>query len=130
MDYCKAIKNHETMLKYVTWLEKNIKVWGKIKNAWFWLSFHYIYLSPFVLKLDSYFIYLFIFFLRKISPELRSANTPLFAEEDWPWANIRAHLPLFYMWDTCHSMAFWVVPCPHLGSEKANPGPPKQNVHT
>ena len=24
------------------------------------------------------------FFLRKISPELTSANPPLFAEEDWP----------------------------------------------
>ena len=41
------------------------------------------------------FIYLF---LRKISPELTfAANPPLFAEEDWPWANIRAHLPLLYM---------------------------------
>ena len=27
---------------------------------------------------------LFLFFLRKISPELTSANPPLFAEEDWP----------------------------------------------
>ena len=31
------------------------------------------------------------FFLRTISPELTSpANPPLFAEEDWPWANICA----------------------------------------
>ena len=31
------------------------------------------------------------FFLRKISPELTfAANHPLFAEEDWPWANICA----------------------------------------
>ena len=57
-------------------------------------------------------------FLRKISPELTSAaNPPLLAEEDWPWANIHAHLPLLYMWDACHSMACQVVPCPHLGSK-------------
>ena len=29
-------------------------------------------------------IYIEIFFLRKISPELTSANPLLFAEEDWP----------------------------------------------
>ena len=28
------------------------------------------------------------FFLRKISPELTVANPSLFAEDDWPWANI------------------------------------------
>ena len=50
------------------------------------------------------------FFLRKISPELTSAaNPPFFAEEDWPWANIRAHLPPLYMWDTYHSMACQVI---------------------
>ena len=37
-----------------------------------------------------------LFFLRKISPELTSAANPLFAEKDWPWANICACLPLFY----------------------------------
>ena len=69
------------------------------------------------------------FFLRKISPELTSAtNPPLFAEEDWPWANNHAHLPLLYMWDACHSMACQAVPRPHLGSGLASPGPPKQNV--
>ena len=46
------------------------------------------------------------FLLRKISPELTSAaNLPLFTEEDWPWANIHAHLPLLYIWDAYHSMA-------------------------
>ena len=50
---------------------------------------------------------LIFYFLRKISPELTStANLPLFAEEDWAWANICAHLAIFYMWDTCHSMAW------------------------
>ena len=38
--------------------------------------------------------------MRKISPELTTANPSLFAEEGWPWANICAHLPLLYMWDT------------------------------
>ena len=66
-----------------------------------WMKMYFV----FVFKL---FIYLFI--LRKISPELTSAsNPPLFAEVDWPWANIRAHLPLLYMWDACHSMAWWAV---------------------
>ena len=45
------------------------------------------------------FIYLFIY-VRKIGPELTFvANLPLYAWEDYPWANIRANLPLFYMWD-------------------------------
>ena len=49
---------------------------------------------------------LIFFLLKKISPELTSAtNPPPFAEEDWPSANIHAHPPLFYMWDTCHSIA-------------------------
>ena len=30
----------------------------------------------------------------------------LFFEEDWPWANIRAHLPLLCMLDAFHSMAW------------------------
>ena len=47
------------------------------------------------------------FFLRKISPELTSAaNPPLFAKEDGPWVDIYAHLPVLYMWDACHSMAW------------------------
>ena len=67
--------------------------------------------------------FLFFLFLRKISPELTSAaNPPLFAEEDWPWANIHAHLPLLYLWHAYHSMACWVVPCRHLASELVNPG--------
>ncbi|WP_220492936.1 hypothetical protein, partial [Klebsiella pneumoniae] len=32
----------------------------------------------------SYVLSFFFFFLRKISPELTTANPPLFAEEDWP----------------------------------------------
>ena len=54
--------------------------------------------------------HLSIFFLRKVSLELTSAtNPPLFAEEDRPWANIYAHLPLLYLWAACHSMAWYVV---------------------
>ena len=45
------------------------------------------------------------FFSRKISPELTTANPPLFAEEDWLCANIRSHLPLLYTWDVYHRMA-------------------------
>ena len=81
-----------------------------------WLSFE---ASP---------VFCLVFFLRKISPELTAANPPLFAGEDWPWANIPAHLPLLSMWDAYHNMACHTVPCLHLGSELANPGPPKRNV--
>ena len=50
---------------------------------------------------------LFLFLKKKINPELTSAtNPPLFAEEDWPWANTCAHLPMLYMWDACHSMTW------------------------
>ena len=50
-----------------------------------------------------FFLFLFFYFLRKICPELTStSNPPLFTEEDQPWA----HLPLFYMWNACHSMAW------------------------
>ena len=57
-------------------------------------------------KLPKFFFFFFFFFLRKISPELTAATSPLFTEEAWPWANIRAHLPLLYMWDASHSMVF------------------------
>ena len=61
--------------------------------------------------LSSLLLLLLFFFFRKISPELTSATNPtLFAKEDWSWANIHAHLPLLYMWDACHSMA-WQVGC-------------------
>ena len=71
----------------------------------------------------------FFFFLRKISPELTSAANPsLFHEEDWPWANIRAHLPLLYTWDTFLSMVCQAVPCPHPGSQVAKPGQPRSGT--
>ena len=70
-------------------------------------------------------------FLRKISPELTSAtNPPLFAEEDRPWANIRAHLPLLCMWDAYHSMACQAVPRLLPGLEPENLGLPKGNMRT
>ena len=45
-------------------------------------------------------ISLFLLLLRKISPEVTSANPTLFAAEDWPWANIHAHLPLHFICGT------------------------------
>ena len=87
------------------------------------LNFQYAKSSKF-----WYADFLFFFNLRKISPELTTANSPLFAEEDWPWANMGAHLPLLYMWDAYHSMACQAVPCLHLGSEQANPGPPRSRT--
>ena len=64
-----------------------------------------------VLHYLAYFFlfFCFLFFLRKISPELTAANPPLFYEEGWPWANICAQPPLFCIWDACHSMASWAV---------------------
>ena len=57
-------------------------------------------LSLSCVQVNYLFTYLFIFLLRKISPELTSAtNSPLFAEEGWPWANIHAHLPPLSMWN-------------------------------
>ena len=111
-----------------------------------WLCIHMLFPLPgmsflFLLKFYSSFkahlkiqvplegFSLFLF-LRKISPELTAANPPLFAEEDWPWANIHAHLPLLYMRDAYHSMAWQAVPCPHPGPEPVNPGPPKRNGRT
>ena len=54
----------------------------------------------------SWYSTFFFIFLRKISCELTTANPPLFAEEDWCWANICTHLPLLYMWDAYPSMTF------------------------
>ena len=83
------------------------------------ISFIFIFLNS---TYHFLFLLFFVFFWRKISPRLTTANPPLFAEEDWPWANIHAHLPLWYMWDAYHSMACQAVPCLHLGSKPANPG--------
>ena len=72
-------------------------------------SLHFLHSFFFLfLRLDNFFS--FLFFLRKISPELTSAtNSPPPAKEDWPWAKICTHLPPLYMWDACHSMALWAV---------------------
>ena len=77
-------------------------------------------------SVNSVSIYIYIYILSKISPELTSPTNPPLGEEDWPWAHIHAHVPLLYMWDACHSMASWVVPRPHPGSKSVNPRPLKQ----
>ena len=69
--------------------------------------------------------------VRKIGLELTSViNPPLFAEEDWPWANICAHLPLFCMWDAATAWLDELCLSPHLRFEPANPGPPKLSTQT
>ena len=74
-----------------------------------------------LLSLHILFIY-----LRKIGPELTStANPPLFAEEDWPLANIYAHPPLFYMWDAAAAWLDKQCVGLHLGAEPVNLGPLK-----
>ena len=72
------------------------------------------------------------FFLRMISPELTHCqSSSFFAEEDWPSANICAHLPLFICgmpvtaWLDKHCVGL------HLRSEPANPrATEKRNVRT
>ena len=58
------------------------------------------------LLLGSFLSFSSFFLLRKISPELTSAANPPLSLQDWPWGNIHAHLPLLYMWDAYHGMAF------------------------
>ena len=80
---------------------------------------------------DIVFILFIYFLLRKISPELTSAaNPPLFAEGDWPWAYIRAHLPLLYMWDACLSVAWQAVHRSTPGIWTGEPGLLKCNMQT
>ena len=76
----------------------------------------------------SFSFFLFFFFWGRLALITSAANPPLFAEEDWPWDNIHAHFPLFYMWDAYYSMACQAAPCPHLGFEPANPGPPRSGM--
>ena len=48
-------------------------------------------------------------------------------EEDCPWGNICANLPLFYV-GCHHSVAWWAVLGPCLGPEPVNPRPLKQSA--
>ena len=50
-------------------------------------------------------------------------------EEDWHWANICANLPLFYV-GCCQSVAWQAMLGLCLGSEPANPRPPKHGTWT
>ena len=63
---------------------------------------------------SSCFWLIYFIFLRKISPELTSAVNPsLFAEEDQPWANIHASMPIFLHF-ICgkHTTAWLAKRCP------------------
>ena len=74
--------------------------------------------------------HLFIYFLRKISPELTSAaSPPLFAEEDWPWTSMPISLYVICGMPTTAWLDKWCIG-PHLGSELVNPRPLKQNLRT
>ena len=59
--------------------------------------------------------------MRKIGPELTSTNPPLFAEEDWSWANNCAHLPPHYM-GCRHNMARQAVHWCAPGIQTSEPG--------
>ena len=77
-----------------------------------------------------YFIFKKNFFL-KISAELTAANPPLFAEEDWPWANICAHFPLLLYVGRLPQHG---LPCGAMSAPGIRIGEPwatkKQNVQT
>ena len=57
------------------------------------------------------------FFLRKISPELTAANPPLFAEEDWPWANI---VPILLYFICGTPTTAWLAKQCHVGARDPN----------
>ena len=60
--------------------------------------------SPKLQWLIQYLKVFVLFLLRKIGPEVISvASLPSLFEEDCPWANICANIPLFCMW------AWWVM---------------------
>ena len=104
---CKWEDNKIKFLHFILkirWLE--LKTWRCIKEK----NIPLIILINYEHSNKRFF---FFFFLRKISPELTTANLPLFAEEAQPWANVHAHLPLLYTWDAYHSMAFakWCHVC-------------------
>ena len=72
-------------------------------------------------RLGTFGVFLF-FFVRKLSPELRSdVNPPPFAKEDWPWANICAHFPLLFIWDSATAWPDKRCVTVHPGSEPVNP---------
>ena len=88
MSLCSSLCYHISFVVFI-WPLVNRSMF--LNSAMWWVFLVILFFSFFILFLN---------FLRKISPELTSAaKRPFFAEEDWPWANIRAHLPLFYMWD-------------------------------
>ena len=71
-------------------------------------------------------------FLGKISPELTSStNPPLFAKEDWPWANICAHIFLYFVCGM-PATAWLDKRCvgPRSGSKPVSPGPSKLSMWT
>ena len=66
------------------------------------------YLKKF--NLTSSYLFIYLFLVRKIGPELTSvANLPHFLEKDFHSANICSNLCLFYVWH-CHGVA-WGAMC-------------------
>ena len=75
------------------WCQPVLKLWSEKVN---WL---YVYLDEgWVKTWWKRNLCFFVFLVRKISPELTSATNPLFAEEDWSWANQSV---LFFLYFVC-----------------------------
>ena len=78
-----------------------------ILSLTFFYSSQELFFLEFAIQTHFYLL-IYFFFPRKISPELISANPPLLSEEDWPWANINAHLPPLFICGT--PTTAWLLP--------------------
>ena len=61
---------------------------------------------------------------------IRSIYSFILGEEDCPWANICANLPLFCMWDAATAWLDEQYVDPHPGCELVNPKLPKQSTNS
>ena len=103
-----------------------IKDWKWSVSKWEILAF---YISHCSISFEFYFHNEHVFYNKNIKLGILFIHL-VFGEEDWPWANICAHLPLFCMWDA--PTAWPDEPCVGLcpGPDPANSRPPKQNMQT
>ena len=90
----------------------------------FLLKWHFVFICIFLITSEIIFFCVFINVCIFVSLSWLLVFFPSFfsCKEDCHWANVCANLPLFYV-GCHHSMAWWVVLGPCLGSEPSNPRP-------
>ena len=86
--------------------------------VWGWI---FIYVNGYKAISTFYFVKIFTFAIQ---------HWGFFGEEDWPWANIFANIPLFCMWDAATAWLDEQCVGPCLGSEPTNSGPLKWSAWT